>query len=124
MAQVLVVEDDRHVRTMFREMLDAAGYDVLEAGDGEEAVDIYSRQPTDVVITDLVMPRKHGFDAIRELKRDYPDVRIIAISGWGIHLLETAIAYGALRIYEKPVGRTELLGAVQELIGAGPATPS
>ncbi len=105
-------------------MLDAAGYDVMEAGDGEEAVDIYSRQPTDVVITDLVMPRKHGFDAIRELKRDYPDVRIIAISGWGIHLLETAIAYGALRIYEKPVGRTELLGAVQELIGAGPATPS
>ena len=117
MARIMVVEDEDNVRTMFRLMLERAGYEVEEASDGEIALEHFHRDPFDLVVTDLVMPNKGGLDTIQELKEGYPDAKIIAITGWGLHLLPIAYDNGAARIFEKPVGQRELLGAVRELLG-------
>ncbi len=67
------------MRTMLRKLLEDAGYEVSEAPDGKMALWIYNEKPSDLTITDLLMPEKEGIETIMELKRDYPEVNIIAI---------------------------------------------
>jgi len=129
-AHILLVDDNDQVRTSLRLMLQRAGYDVEEAADGEEAVRRYQARPADVVITDIVMPKKDGLEAIMEIWRDFPHARIIALSGSEsvgdpATNLEYAQIFGALRSFTKPIHREELLDAVRELLeDAAPAAPS
>lgn len=130
MAHILLVDDNDQVRTSLRLTLEQAGYEVEEAADGQEAVRRYRARPADVVITDIVMPKKDGLEAIMEIWRDFPDARIIALSGSESVTdpatnLEYARIFGALRSFTKPVNREELLGAVRELLeDAAPTAPS
>jgi CheY-like chemotaxis protein len=106
---------------MLRQILEREGYEVEEAGDGKEGIELYRRAPADLIITDVVMPEKDGVEIIRELKRDFPDVRVIAISGGSRTLgaqycLAAMKALGALYVLTKPFGRKELLEAVHELL--------
>ena len=77
-------------------------------------------QATDLVITDVIMPEKEGIETIRELQRDFPDTKIIAISGGGRinaqHILDTVRRFGVTHTLAKPVDREELLRAIQELL--------
>ena len=122
MARVLVVDDNAHIRTMFRACLEGAGYDVEEAPDGVVALERYRAQPADLVMTDIAMPNKDGIETIMDLWREFPEVKIIAVSGSPrasdpkTHL-EFAAIFGALRTFSKPVDLDELLDAVHELIG-------
>ena len=81
MSRILIIEDDEHVRGMLRKMLERIGYDVFDAPDGKEGLDFYRNTPVDLVITDILMPEKEGIQTIMELRREFPDVKIIAISG-------------------------------------------
>ena len=123
MPRVLVVDDNPHIRSMFRNCLERAGYEVDEAIDGDTALECYRTQPADLVMTDIAMPNKDGIEMIMDLWRDYPDVKIIAVSGSPratdprAHL-EFAAIFGAMRTFRKPVDLNELLDAVRELIGA------
>src|SRR5258706_15101020 len=83
MASILLVDDDEQLRTMLSEVLKRAGHEVQTACDGNEAIRMYGRNPTDLVITDLIMPDKEGLEMIREIRRGFPTVRIIAMSGGG-----------------------------------------
>ncbi|NIM50187.1 MAG: response regulator [Gemmatimonadales bacterium] len=118
---VLLVEDEDRVRTILRGRLEAAGYEVVEATDGEAALNQYREAPTDVVITDIVMPHKGGQELIGELLQDHPDTRIVAISGALEHdvprLLEEAQRLGALRTLSKPFTSEQLLDAVSDVLG-------
>jgi CheY-like chemotaxis protein len=120
MAHVLVVEDDDLVRSMLRTTLESEGYEVTVAGDGEEAIGILSRQPFELVVTDIVMPRKEGLETIIEAKKMYPQLKIIAISGGGrvapTLYLDNALVLGADRVFVKPVAQNELLSAIGELL--------
>jgi len=120
MVRILVVDDDKEVRGMLRQMLERAGYEVVDAPDGNVALKLYREQPTDLVITDLIMPDKEGIETIMELRRDFPDVKIIAISGGGRvgprDYLRMAKMLGAQRIFTKPLDRLELLNAIEELL--------
>ncbi len=122
MARILLVEDDEAVRDLLRKTLVSAGYDVEEAPNGVVAVAAYRRQASDVVITDLVMPEKDGLEAIMELRRLDPAVKIIAMSGGGRSLgpgqlyLESARLFGALRTLAKPFTAQALLKAVSEVL--------
>jgi len=93
---------------------------VLEAADGIEGLEIYRQEPTDLVITDLIMPEKEGIETIIELKRDFPEVKIIAMSGGGRiepeSYLNIAQKLGALQTLTKPFDRKELLEAVHNLL--------
>jgi CheY-like chemotaxis protein len=116
-AKILVAEDDEQVRGMLHQMLERAGHDVAVARDGRQAVKMYRREPADVMITDMAMPKKHGYEAIRELKERFPDLKSIAITGWGSELLDLADSNGASLTMAKPVGQAELLQAVDDLLG-------
>ena len=123
MANILIIEDDSPVRKIIRMMLEAEGHEVIEATDGDMGVQIYRNQQTDVVITDIVMPNKEGLETIKELIKDFPDVKIIAISGGGKvsgrHYLELAKQLGAKYTFEKPFNWRQLIGTVNEILSEG-----
>ena len=104
-------------------LLEAKGYEVAEAVDGEQGAAAFHAQPFDIVVVDMVMPGKGGAATISDLWRDFPDVKAIAISGGDDEagpeeLLEYAGVFGALRTFEKPIDGAELLAAVRDLLDA------
>lgn len=123
MGRILVVEDDKAVRDLLREILERAGHDVMDASNGQEAITMYKASPADLIITNILMPEKEGLETIQELRRDHPEIKIIAISGGGqigpSDYLDVAKRFGASRTFSKPFNRKELLEAVDELL-AGP----
>ncbi len=122
MARILVIDDEDQMRGMLRQALERAGYEVEEARDGREGLWRYQASPPALVITDILMPEKEGLEIIRDLRRDNPEVKIIAISGGGrtgnLNFLEIAAKLGAQRTLQKPFGLRELLQTVQELLSA------
>ncbi len=120
MARILVMEDDPAVRELLKRILRSAGHEVVEAVDGQEGVELYSSQPTDLVIADMLMPEKPGWEAILELKRKFPDLKAIGISA-GLDMgpfgyLMLAKRFGTKRSLMKPLKRQELIDAVTEVL--------
>jgi CheY-like chemotaxis protein len=122
MARILVMDDDPQVRIILQRLLEKNGYEVVDAPDGKEGTRLFRQQPADLVITDIFMPEKDGIEVIQELTEDFPDVRIIAISGGGktgkLDFLPHAEALGAHLTFRKPLDLKELLDAVRTLISA------
>ena len=120
MARILVIDDDELVLDMLYESLTLEGYDVLKASNGQQGLKLYREEPVDLIITDLIMPEKEGIETIIELRQDFPDVKIIAISGGGRigkkDYLHMAKIFGVQRTFKKPVAREQLLDAIRELI--------
>lgn len=125
MAYILVVEDEEAVRSMLRQMLERAGHVVAEAPDGEEALHAYRARPADLVITDILMPKKGGLVAIKEIQALAPGAPIIAISGGGrtgrLSFLSTARTFPGVRTLKKPFRRSELLSLVDEALATATA---
>ena len=123
MARILVIDDDVQIQAMLRQMLEREGYEVVDAPDGKVGMKLYREQKPDLVITDLIMPEKEGIETIMELQREFPDVKIIAISGGGVIAAENylclAKGLGALRTFAKPFERNEILEAVGQLLDIG-----
>jgi len=120
MKRILVIDDDVQVRQMLRQMLEREGYEVVDAPDGKEGIRLYRDEPADLIITDIIMPEKEGIGTIFELRRDFPDVKIIAISGGGRLVnkndcLDLCRAKG-IPAFSKPFDRKELLEAIQKLL--------
>ncbi|HEY0749388.1 MAG TPA: response regulator [Steroidobacteraceae bacterium] len=133
MHQVLVIDDDVDVRDAIRRVLERAGYGVRTSADAMEAVAELNREPVHVVITDIIMPKLNGVEAIRSILKDFPEVRIIAISGGGNFGIDsykpnaiTTTAYlaaaeraGAHYVLSKPFESAELVHAVERVLGVG-----
>ncbi len=120
MKRILVIDDDVQVRQMLRQMLEREGYEVVDAPDGEEGIRLYRDEPADLIITDIIMPEKEGIGTIFALRRDFPGVKIIAISGGGrfVHkddCLDLCRANGIPSL-SKPFDRKELLEVIQKLL--------
>lgn len=122
MARILVIDDNTLTRHMLRQAFERAGYEVLEAPDGRVGVQVYRTMPADIVITDILMPEQEGLETIRELQRDFPSVKIIAISGGGqvgdYDFLATAKHLGACHAFQKPFVLREMLSVVHETLQA------
>ena len=120
MARILVIDDEPSVRELLYAMLIEEGYEVVEAADGKTGMRLFKESPADLVITDLIMPEKEGIETIMDLRREYPHVKIIAMSGGGIiqaeDYLGMARGVGADRVFEKPFGVADMLKAVSELL--------
>jgi len=121
MASILIIDDDKGIRKMLRKVLEEAGYDVMEACNGEEGISAYSENKMiSLIIMDIIMPEKEGITAITEFKRDFPKVKIIAMSGGGYIESETyldiAKKFGADATFAKPIKYEVLLRAVDDLI--------
>jgi two-component system response regulator (stage 0 sporulation protein F) len=113
--RVLVIEDDDRIRSFLCQALETANHEVVAAIDGAAALALFRERPADLVLTDIVMPRKDGIETIRELRRLRADVRVIAMTGvrdrW--NRLVAARHLGAHRTLMKPFGLDELLAAVR-----------
>ena len=116
MGRILVIEDEAQMRKLLRQVLEDAGYEVEEASDSLEGTRLYRENPAD-----LIMPTKEGMETILDLKLEFPDVKIIAISGGGRvgpePYLQIAEGFGAERVFMKPFDIKELLTAVEEIMG-------
>lgn len=116
MARILVIDDDREIRVGLIKALEIAGHDVDEAADGEEAIEYFQQMPYDVVISDINMPVKDGVESLLDLKTDYPDIKLIAISGEDASFLKTAEEFGARRAIAKPFSAKEMVAVVAEVL--------
>jgi len=120
MARILIIDDDPQILNMLGKTLERKGYEVVKASDGNEGIKINRETPVDLVITDIIMPDKEGIETIFELRRDFPYIKVIAISGGGQiepeDYLYIAKKIGAHRTFTKPIPREELLKAVRELL--------
>ncbi|NNF99001.1 MAG: response regulator [Desulfobacteraceae bacterium] len=124
MARILVIDDDHQVQKMLKQMLEREGYEVAVANDGNEGLDSYRNTPYDLVITDLIMPEKEGVETILDLKKEFNDVKIIAISGGGRNTpdqyLKVAKQLGALQTFAKPIKRNDLVQSIRDLLAVSP----
>jgi DNA-binding response OmpR family regulator len=120
MAHILIIDDDPQMLNMLGQILKREGYEVVEALDGKEGLKLYRENPADLVITDIIMPGTEGIETIMELQRDFPDVKIIAMSGGGHsypeEYLYIARMLGVQKTFSKPIERDELLKVVNELL--------
>jgi CheY-like chemotaxis protein len=113
---ILVVDDDAAVRRLLHKMLDDAGYYVVEAEHGDAAIEVLRRTTVDVMLTDLVMPEKEGLETIGEVRKSYPKVKIISMSGaFGGHYLKVAAMLGADAVIAKPIAADDLLKTLRDL---------
>ena len=115
MATILVIDDDDLIRVLLRSALEAAGYEVMEAANGRQGLELYRRRPTDLVITDIIMPELNGLDMLLELTREFIHAKVIAISGVGgeKNVLDVATLLGARQSFQKPFSMSHLLAAVR-----------
>lgn len=121
MPRILIIDDEPLVRSALRQMLERAGYEILDAPDGKTAMDLIQHESTDLVITDILMPEKDGIETIIEMRREFPEIKIIAMSGGG-HIgpenyLHVAKRLGVVRTFNKPIEMKRLLAAVGEALG-------
>jgi DNA-binding response OmpR family regulator len=122
-ARILVIEDEEDIRGLYSRILKHAGHDVIEAPNGKVGIDLYRENPADLVVTDIIMPEKEGIELITELRRDFPDVKIIAVSGGGQVMasatcLLLAKGLGAVKTIAKPFSQQELVDTVREVLDA------
>ena len=126
MARILIIDDETQIRSMLRLMLERVGYEVIEAADGMDGIRQYRDNPADLIITDLIMPNKDGIGMIIELKKEFPQVKIIAMSGGGVNRPEGYLdgdqKLGATRTLTKPIDREKMLQAVKETLKSDTAS--
>jgi CheY-like chemotaxis protein len=111
--RVLVIDDDEEVRTVICENLADCGYAVTRASDGEEGLAMAADGAApDLIITDIIMPRKNGIEVIEEVRRAHPATRVIAISGGARDRMDDPLAEaqaaGCHAVMRKPLDLAEL----------------
>lgn len=120
MANILVVEDDVFVSDMLSQVLTRANHQVKTAKDGEDAVFVLKTFEPDVMVTDILMPKKSGTTLISEVREQHPNMEIIAISGGGradpIGYLDLSEELGAAISFAKPVDNDAILMTIDLLL--------
>ena len=120
MALILVVDDLSYLRALVRHVLEAAGHEVAEAADGLQAIAAYRDRPADLVLCDMWMPGMRGLKVLRELRREFPTVRVIAMSAvgeGGRDAFPQALKLGAVDVLAKPFRPENLVAAVERQCG-------
>jgi CheY-like chemotaxis protein len=121
MAVLLVIDDDAGMRKLMVRTLSGSRHHVLEAENGQEGLRLIDEHKPDVVITDILMPKKEGIETIREVQERAPATKIIAVSGGGLShnlmFLDVARAFGADAVLAKPFRPAELVEKVEQVLG-------
>ncbi|HDL64726.1 MAG TPA: response regulator [Proteobacteria bacterium] len=119
MKNILVLDDNEDIRRLLSVMLSVEGYTVYDAEATDKALEIIHDTHIDLIITDLIMPDKDGLEVIIELRRNFPDIKIIAVSAGGrigpSTYLDMAKKLGAHRVFNKPFNQQEIIQAIVEL---------
>lgn len=126
MAHILVVEDESQLRSLIQKILELEGHVVIQATNGLDAIRMVKQTPLDLVITDILMPGKDGFELLMHMREHSLKIPVLVISGGGrtLHaseLLENAQLMGASGILHKPFKMLDLLQTVEKLIQPTPS---
>jgi len=126
MARILVIDDDKLVRVTVQTMLAAGGHEAVLAVDGEDGIVQFRNRQIDLVLCDTAMPRKDGFETIRDIRRLSPGIPIISMTGsyprpsGGAHLdpgfLQMSKQAGATKVIAKPLRLEELLALIRQCL--------
>ena len=120
MPNILIIDDDKQLLGILQSFFGSHSCGVYTAQNGAEGLRQIGQNPVDVVITDIIMPEKEGLETIQEFRRDYPDAKIIAMSGGGRvgteDYLRVAELHGAGHVFKKPFRLAHMLSAVEGLI--------
>ncbi len=116
--QILVIDDEKQIRTYLSKVLQRGGYQVTVCRDGVEGIAKFRQGTFDVVITDILMPNRDGIDTIISLRQIDSEIKIIAISGAyrSKTLLDIANVFNINASLQKPFENKEILGAVAKVI--------
>ena len=121
MARILIIDDDVTLRQALTKHLERVGHEVRQAADGDAGIRAYERHAADVVIVDIFMPGQGGLQTIGRLRREWPAVKIVAMSGvksaGAIDVGGHAVALGADRFVTKPFEAATLVELVRVLLG-------
>ncbi len=120
MARVLIIEDDIPILEMLCEVFAKEGFEVMGAPNGKKGMRLQNENPADVIITDIIMPEKEGIETISEIKSNFPETKVIAMSGGGFvgpgEYLDVAKKLGATLTFKKPFAIKTLITAVNGLL--------
>jgi DNA-binding NtrC family response regulator len=120
MARIIVIDDQEAIRRVVRRALEKEGHEVLEASDGEMGEQLLERSPAEVVITDIFMPGQDGILTLRQIRKRFPGVKVIVMSGGDstgmLDLRRDAELLGAVKSLQKPFNAREIVDLVREVL--------
>ena len=119
MTRVLVIDDNDDFRKLALLWFQIHGIDAEGAANGAQGLEVQRARPATVVVTDIFMPEKEGIETIQDLRREFPAVKIIAMTGreslTDFDAFEVARELGAVKTFKKPFKLDDLVAAVNEL---------
>lgn len=117
--KILVADDAAFMRMLIKDALNKNGYfNIIEASDGAIACEVYSKEKPDLVILDITMPNKTGIEALKDIKENDPEAKVIVCSAMGQELIVVdAIRLGALDFIVKPFKTDNLVQTVKNVLG-------
>lgn len=122
--RVLVIEDDEHFRNLTLRWFQSYGIEAEGAADGARGLALQRKRPADVIVTDIFMPEMEGIETIHDLRKEFPEAKIIAMSGRDpmakFDVFQVAREVGAAKTFKKPFRFEDLIAAVRELAGVTP----
>ena len=138
MSRILVIDDEKDIRIVMKQILELEGYEVELAADGKEGLEKLEQHGADLVITDIIMPGIDGVATLGHIKKEHPDLPVIVISGGGnvapasyepgaistSAFIASAQQAGADRTLTKPFERHEILAAIKELLTEATVSPT
>lgn len=128
MATILIIDDQIEMRKLLRRALESFGHQVQEADDGKQGMALCRDALPDLILTDIFMPEKDGLETIRELRKDHPRLKVLAMSGGGtlgnMDVLRIARAMGAYKVLAKPFSMIDLKETVAAALATDPPAPS
>jgi DNA-binding NtrC family response regulator len=107
--KILIVDDEEMMRSLLEKILKREGYNVIAAEDGVQAVEILKKEDVSLVISDMKMPRMDGFELLKYVKQEYPNVGIIIMTAYGdTYTVKDALLLGADEYITKPFKSYEI----------------
>jgi CheY-like chemotaxis protein len=110
----MIVDDEIAMREILKIML--KGFDIVEATNGREAVELYKREKPDLVLMDIMMPVMNGIESTKEIKKIDPNAKVIAITAYSASKGEKMLVAGADGILKKPFKRRDVLKVLDEVL--------
>lgn len=120
MARIIVIDDQEPIRRIVRRALEQAGHEVLDASDGEMGLELLGRHAVDAVLTDIFMPGVDGIQTVRQIRKQFPQVKVIVMSGGDstglLDLRRDAELLGAVKSLPKPFTTHEIVSIVNSVL--------
>lgn len=116
--KILVVDDSYYMRTILKNMITDAGYEVVdEAANGQDAINLADKEKPDLITLDLILPDNSGLDVLKKLRSSYPNIQVIVVSAVGQeNIVQQALEVGAEAYIVKPFEEPKVVSTIKEVL--------